>query len=181
MKADRNIHVVVGLIALIAAIALLIFIPDLSKDYAAVFATLTGVATLYGVLFTIIEVLRTKAAADLAAAAAKDATSRVRAMYASRDAAECQACIESALRIVDEGGVVPLSVLSRISKIYAGEFADQYEIHASDVRQRILLIESYGAMPPKARTNSTKIKTTLVAMNGHLAAHISRNLSSEKV
>jgi hypothetical protein len=172
--------VITGLITFLLAVGLIRLWPQLVKDEPTIFATVTGLAGLYGVLFAVIEVLRAKKAAVLAAEEAQKASSQVRAQYALRDAAECQISIENALRIIDEGGAVPLASISRISKLYCAEFPEDYLVNTSDVRMRALKIESYSSMSPKARTSASKIRPTLVSMNNHLSAHAAKKLQGVK-
>lgn len=179
-KGGKALHVVSAAVAVIAFVILTSQWPSLAEDAPAYFATFTGVATLYGVGFAIIELSRTKAAAALAAHEAEKAARDVHALFSARDAAECQTCIENALMSVDSGNPIGLAALSRITKYYAAEFAEQYLDVQSDVYRRLIVAESYSRLNPKAQAKATNIKSVLVEMNNHVAAHSQKYLMIER-
>lgn len=173
-------HIINTLAAVIVLFALIWMWPSLAEGAPAVFTTVTGIVTLYGVAFAIIELFRTKAAASLAASEAERASQQVHALFSARDATECQTCIENALVSVDEGKPIGLAALSRITKYYAAEFAEQYRDVESDVHRRLINLESYSGLNPKAQAKAMSIKSTLVEMNNHVAAHSRKYLMIER-
>lgn len=181
LHGAKLIHLLVFVATVALGKALIRAVPDLTKDDPTTFSTLTGVATLYGVVFAIIEVWRAKSAAQLAAVRAKQAADQVHAAYGLRDASECQSCIQYALGSIDEHGFAPLSVLSRIVKLYASEFAEDYDDAKSDVRKRVAMVESYASLHRSTRPASPKkVQTTLMAMTAHLSASIGKRTKVEE-
>lgn len=170
-KADRTIHVFTGVGILVIGLPLaLIFQPALSSDVPTTFSTVTGFATLYGLIFTVVEVVRAKDAASKAEHAAKQAHDAVALLYDIRDGSECLSLIEAALSGIDREGTVQLALLARILKIYSATFCEEQKDDASPHRQNVAMMESYSAFPKPRALDKGKLKSTLMSMTGHLSA-----------
>jgi hypothetical protein len=169
-----------GLIALIAYV-LGLREPGLLDDDKSAFAFLAGFVSIYGVVLAILEAFKAKTAAQQALAESKKVSSKINSLYSLRDAAECQICIENALRIADEEGPIPLAILSRITKLYASEFAQGATAQGTVQHDHLLMVESYGALAPKQRAKSTKIRSILLGMGAQLAARGSEHIASESI
>lgn len=147
---------------------------DLWKDTATAFATVGFFVTVYGVIFTIIEVFRTKAAAQQAADAAQAAEKRVESLYDARDSVECLTLLENALDRLHEDGTLSPSSLGRIVKLYAAEFSAAYSEETSPPRVRMGMVTSFAfAHTNGVRgkfNNSDKLKGALIGMMADLSA-----------
>lgn len=174
----KDVHLLTGAAAVCFAFVLLWLDPNLYKDGPTLFATLSGTATLYGLLFAILEVQRSATIAQEVARSAKTAEQNIERLYGVRDATECQICIENALRTIDENGVIPVAVLSRISRMYVNEFADEFANEQSDVRGRIAMIESYLSLHRKQKGIAKgKLQIVLLGMNIHLSTRVEERKS----
>ena len=176
---DRYLWVWVGVLIAIIAILLGWKMPELINDTKSAFAYVAGFISLYGLALAIGEAHKAKSAAERALWEAKAVSTKLNSMYSLRDAAECQTCIENAMRIVDEEGTIPLAILMRISKLYAAEFAAGATCKGSVEHGHLLMIESYGALPQQRRARSAKIKSTLIGMGTRLAIRGSEHIASE--
>lgn len=153
--------------------------PDLIDDKKSAFAFVAGFVSIYGLVIAISEALKAKTAAQQALAESEKVSKKLTTLYSLRDAAECQTCIENAMRIADEEGAIPLAILSRISKLYASEFAEGAIIEGSVQHRHLLIIESYGKLAVKQRAKSAQIRSTLLGMGTQLAVRGSDRIASE--
>lgn len=169
----------IGLLVAVGAIILGWRVPGLIDDEKSVFAFVAGFTSVYGLALAIFEAYRARSAAEQALEEAKSVSARLTSMYSLRDAAECQTCIENAVRIADEEGPIPLAILARISKLYASEFSGDATTEGSVEHGHLVMIESYGALAPTQRARSAKIKSTLLGMGTRLAIRGSERIASE--
>lgn len=169
----------IGLLIAFGAIALGWKMPSLIDDGKSAFAYVGGFISLYGLALAVVEAHKAKSAAEQALEEAKAVSAKLNSMYSLRDAAECQTCIENAMRIADEEGPIPLEILARISKLYASEFSGDANIEGSVEHGHLLMIQSYGALAPRRRAGSAKIKSTLLGMGTRLAIRGSERIASE--
>lgn len=178
--ADKRVHLIT-FFATLAACAVVSFVwRDLWKDAPTSFATLMGFVTLYGVAFAVAELLRVKAAAIEAANAAKQASDQVNNLFGVRDAVECQISIENILSIIDDGGTIPLSHISRIGRFYTSQFPELYIDTSSDVRRRVIILESFGGLAPSVRSkNVRRVSMVLSEISNHLSSSVSNKMSAE--
>lgn len=141
------------------------FVPDLRKDVPTAFSTITGFATLYGLIFAIIEVLRLQSVAALTQKVARDTEQRVYEISSAKNLTECQSCIEYALDDIDKSGFVGLSPLSRIIKFYSSEFVADMGDETSIHRTNISVVNSYIAAYRIGNKSSTgKLRGALADM-----------------
>lgn len=150
-------------------LSLLVF-PSLLKDVPATFATITGFATLYGLIFTVIEVVRTKAAASEAADAADEARRAVASLYDIRDGSECLSLIETALSGIEREGTVQLALLARIVKLYSATFHEEQKDDGSPQRQAVAMVESYSLLAKPKSAPTGRLKGALMSMTTHLSS-----------
>ena len=169
----------IGFLVALGAIVLSRQLPDLIDDEKSAFAYVAGFISLYGLALAIVEAYKAKSAAEQALEESKAVSAKLSSMYSLRDAAECQTCIENAMRIADQKGPIPLAILARISKLYASEFSGAAITEGSVEHGHLLMIESYGALAPTQRARSVKIKSTLLGMGTQLAIRGSEHIASE--
>lgn len=172
-NSDRSIHVGTALLTILLCVISSGIWPDLFKDKPTSFSTVGFFITIYGVVFTIIEVLRAKAMAEVAAETAVRTAKRVETLYDVRNLAECQTLIENALDQLHEERTLSSSALSRIVKLYAAEFSTTYAQTTSRHRQHIGMVNSFafsGRTKSPKLANVGKLKSTLVEMMAELSA-----------
>lgn len=182
LSVSRAIHWVS--FAAIAAIALAswIWFPELWNGKPTAFGTLSGFVTVYGVLFTAIEVIRARSASELAKSAAESAQYKVTSMFNLKNIAECQSCIKFILTDLERDGWASTSALSRVIELYTAEFHEAYGLEASNHRLAIAALQSHAASasgPLKGRA-LVRLKETLVAMLADLTAAAGGKLSEKK-
>lgn len=177
--ASRWPHVAIALVAIIGMIGSRAW-PDLWKDQPTAFATIGFFVTAYGVAFAIVELLRTKAAAVLAASAARAAEAKVASLYDSRNAVECQTLIEGVLERLQEDGTLSSGSLSRIVRLYAAEFSDDYEREDSRCRRHVGMVSSFalahGAGGVAKPQGLKRLREALLNMVADLAVSNDRRL-----
>jgi hypothetical protein len=180
---SRWAHFVVALITVLLGFVTAWSWPGLVKDAPTAFGTIGFFVTLYGVVFAIIEVLRLKAAAELAMKAAKKAARRIEALYDARNSAECQTLIENVLNRLDEDGTLSASSLGRIVKLYAAEFSTTYELETSPHRTRVATVNSFAFAQRGSKlsriTSCDNLKAALVNMVEDLSASNGRRIQEE--
>jgi hypothetical protein len=179
VMAAKIIHLLAALITIVVAIACAAGLPDLHKDTPTTFGTITGFLTVYGVVFAIIELFRTRAAAELAAREASRASNTVRAFYDLRNVSECQSSIEHTLNDMANNGQVSLSILSRIVKLYVAEFSIEYQDDRSVHRKYIATIESFVFNHPGDRLRFGNLKRVLLGMMANLSVSASARTFQE--
>ena len=144
----------------VAALAGLSFkiAPELWKDTAASFSSTGGFLTLYGVIFAVIEAMRAKAAAELAAIAAKSASRAVATMYGLRSVTECQTQIRTALTDLEKNGSVSAAVLARVLELYTAEFHIEYQNPQSTERLNVAELQSHAGAAGEALKPAPKAR-----------------------
>ena len=123
-------------------VATLLEWPDLGKGTATAFGTVSGFATFYGLVFTIIEVLYTRNGAEQAAIAAKKASDTASAMFELRDISECIACIENVLDQLHDGQSASSTLISRVVKMYSAQFSIEIGDATSLFRQNLDAVDA---------------------------------------
>jgi hypothetical protein len=167
---SKSVHLVVALVTIILGGGFIAFVPDLRKDVVTNLGTIGFFVGVYGVVFTIIEVIRAKSAADEAAVEAKKAAGAVRTLYGIKNLSECQSMIGFALDNIEKDGFASLSALAQIIKLYSAEFSKQYGDAGSNCRQNVALVQSYVSFhTPRTPAPTNRLKDALVAMVAELS------------
>ena len=169
---SRTVHLVAAIAIGGGFIATAYCFPDLRANKATTFGTISGFATFYGVVFAIIELLRTKAAALMAEKSSAKVLNRVEALQGMKHMAECQAAIEVAVAMVDRGEPISLAALMQIVKMYSLHFHIELRDPTSSQRENIAILESYALVSSNTRgrkTNLGNLKRTLISMTRHLS------------
>lgn len=172
----KSLHITLALVAAVISVGLVCYYSDLTKDPPTTFATVSGLATLYGVAFAILEVIRARSAASLAAVEASRAAASVSTLYGLGALSECQSCIEYALEGIDKDGQVLSSPLSRIMKLYIEEFHREYLDERSAQRENVSIVQSYASLQQPNRP-AHKVKKALMAMMADISASASKKKS----
>lgn len=174
----KSAHFWLFVSAVVISVAITYWYSDLTKDVPTTFATVTGFATVFGVASALIEIVRARSAAVLAAAEAKRAAASVRALYGIGSLSECQSCIEYALEGIDKEGQVSLSPLSRIVKLYISEFHDQYALESSHHRENVLVLQSYASLR-QINKPTHRLREALLSMMADLSASAGKKTSGD--
>jgi hypothetical protein len=169
-RLGRWVHAIVGVTLAGAGWSLVERFPGLIKDAPTTFSTGSAILTLFGVIFAIIEVMRIESSAKLAADAASEATAKLNAMYATRNATECLNCIRNALQDLDDSDVVGSSALARVLDLYAGEFATALSDEGSDQRDNVSVLQSYVlSYRSGSKTKNGRLRQALLKMTTDLS------------
>ena len=169
---SRWIHAVVALVVVVVLFLSLYFVPDLHKDKAILFGTVGGFATIYGVLFAIVEVMRTQAVAVLTEEASKKVLGQVEGLHGMTQIAECQAAIGIATDMIDRGEEISLAALTQIVKMYSLKFHCELQNAESEQRANIAILQSYATVKGNSRGSKTalgNLSKALMDMTGHLS------------
>jgi hypothetical protein len=184
IKDDRFTHLRSAVETAVLALLVVCKWPELRKDVATSFSTAGFFVALYGIIFTITEVLRTKSAAELAVHAARETAQRIEALYIARDATECLSLIEGALSHLSDFGHISPAVLVRINKLYSAEFLTGGLPASSPHRTRLSILTSFASVPKgtiqrAAAAHVKKLVTALMEMNSELSMINARRLNQE--
>jgi hypothetical protein len=166
---SRWVHAITGAATIICFFVTTTFWSSLLDGAVQAFGTIGLFITAYGVLFSIIEVLRTQSATVEAAKAARRAAARARTPYDMRDVSECMTAIETTLYAVQHGGAPRSQPLSRIIRLYTAVFEDRYANDKSPERVRIGIVHSYVPVKMLKKTDAL-LEKTLAEMLSDLAA-----------
>jgi hypothetical protein len=178
LRGSRLIHIASFVVIFGLAIGSYFVASELWKDRAAVFATVGGFLTLYGVIFAIVETLRARAASEMASAAANSSRHQTMMIFNIKNIAECQSCIRDTLSDLDKVGWVSTASLSRIIELYTAEFHHEYQDTSSPQREAIASLQSHASSavgPLKSRPLS-RLRQTLIQMLTDLTALASKKL-----
>lgn len=175
----------VHLVSLVALLCMLAYcalkVPEFWKDQVTTFATIGGFFTVYGVLFSVIETLRARSAAEVAAKAATEASKRVASLHKVSDLSECQTCIQVALRDLDSSGQASSATLARILELYTAAFHVQYANAGSSERLLIASLRSHAAANDRPSKGQALVrhKDTLINMLTDVTAAASVELTEK--
>lgn len=179
LRKSKLAHVLVAIFITLVAGLSIWFFPSLWRGESAKFGTLTGFFTIYGVIFAIIEVIRTKSAAEEAKDSTQKVLDHVEKLSGIRLLSECQTAIDLTVKCIDDGQTIPLSHLLKILKIYSQHYHEELQIATSEQRQNVGILESYaGARPHRGGvtlTASGNLKTALVAMTRGINTDVGRS------
>ena len=147
--------------------------PDLTRDPSATFDYIGVGLALYGLVFAIIEVIRTKSAVQLADKQVATFGRRLDKVYGVRGLVQCAALIENALRDADEVGYVSLSSLTRIATLYSAEFAHVRPEEDSH-RARANALSAHAHEAKVARKPTSKASGLLKAVLMEMAVEVAQ-------
>lgn len=176
LTPSRWVHVITGLVTVACFLVSVLTWRDLLKDAVQSFGTVGLFLTAYGVLFSVVEVLRTQSATLAAGEAAERAANLARSPYDMRDVAECATTIETSIYAMQHGGVPRSQPLSRIIRLYTAIFDDRYDDDRSVERMRIGVVQSHVAVSQRSKKDMlleqtlAEMLSDLSARGGHLIA-----------
>ncbi len=166
---SRSVHVLTGLAACVLFLASIWFWPSLMDGAGQAFGTVGLFLTAYGVLFSVIEVLRTQSATLAAGRAAERGATLARSPFDMRDVSECATTIEAALYALQHDGSPQSQPLSRIIRLYTAIFQERYDDDKSIERLRIGILQSHVAVKQRNRKDAL-LENTLAEMLGDISA-----------
>lgn len=185
LSPSKAVHFIAALLTTIAWLIVTARWADLTKDPQSTFDTVGVFLTIYGILFTIIELFRARSAVALAALETGKLSQRIEKFYGIRDLIECQSLIVSALERADEDGTVSSSSLGRIVRLYAAEFPVETQNENSQHRVRVSIVGSFSIAARQSKHTkllaADKLKTTLMEMMVDLAALDSSRVHTEQL
>lgn len=154
---------------LVAFLATALTWPPLVAGAVQSFGTVGLFLTAYGVLFSVIEVLRTQSLTLEVGRAADRAARTARGPYDMRDVSECATTIESTLHALQHDGTPRSQPLSRIVRLYTAIFQERYCDDQSSERIRIGIVQSHAMVGRRAKKDD-KLEQALMVMLGDIAA-----------
>lgn len=176
MISSKYAHAVTAVGTVAVSFLAVYLLPDLWKGDVTRFGTVGFFITAYGVLFAIIEVLRTKSAAQLVSTESAKILQQVENLSGLRLLSECQSAIELAVQVIDTRETPPLAMLTSISRIYSEHFHEQLVDPNSQPRRHTAMLESFAiASAQKVGTrNLGKLRGTFLAMTSEIATETAR-------
>jgi len=166
---SRWVHIATLAVTVILFLAVSFAWPDLVSDPIKTFGTGGFFLTAFGLLFSIVEVMRTQSAALAAKEAARRAGDLARTPYNMRDVSECMTVIESVTHALNHGGSPRQQPLSRIIKLYTAVFQRTYADDTSPQRISLGVVQTYVAVKA-LKTGEHLLTQTLSEMLSDLAA-----------
>lgn len=177
-------HFLSLLIVTVSGFMAITFSPDLWQDDLAKLGSVGFFVTLYGLLFTIVEVLRLNSLTQATSAVADKVYNVITNLSSIKEITECQAKIESALTSLDEGAFIPSTTMLSIVKTYSAIFYLEMKDDQSVYRKNSGLLESYCFNPntkqQSLNRNTKKVKEALMSISGHLAGSSAKTYSEAK-
>ncbi|WP_199528656.1 hypothetical protein [Pseudoalteromonas sp. bablab_jr010] len=176
-------HVISLLVVIIATVMTFYFIPDLRKDEVVIFTGITGYATIYGVIFAILEVMNAKNTAQVAKEESEKVYKKMDDLYGLRDITQCLASIEMAIESINKNEIISSSVLLTISKIYSSVFHEEMNDDSSDHRKNRALLQScsHHSSSVKSSRAKNKLREVLLDMSSHLSCVIGTKTSKDNM
>lgn len=167
---DKAVHLIGAVVTAGLGIGIVIWQPDLLKDAPTTLGTLGTFATAYGVLFAIVELRRAKSASLHAREEAERVFRAMTSLATAREIVECQTTIQIAIGSLDDGRLIPSSVLCQIVKLYSQVFFAQLADEISSHRRNRSVIESYAHNPniPASNGPSKNTRRALLSIASQL-------------
>lgn len=166
---SRWVHIATFAVTVISFLTISLKWPALISSPIQTFGTGGFFLTAFGLLFSIVEVMRTQSAALAAKEAARRAGDLARTPYNMRDVSECMTVIESVTHALNHGGSPRQQPLSRIIKLYTAVFQSAYADDSSPQRRRLGIIQTYVAKK-ELKTGEHLLTQTLSEMLSDLSA-----------
>ncbi|MBB6503721.1 hypothetical protein F4693_000676 [Sphingomonas endophytica] len=166
---NRGVHIVTFAATVISFLAVSLGWPELVGNPIQAFGTGGFFLTAFGLLFSIVEVMRAQSAALAAKEAARRAGNLARTPYNMRDVSECMTVIESVTHALNHGGSPRQQPLSRVIKLYTAVFQSAYADDGSLQRIRLGVVQTYVAVKA-LKTGEHLLTRTLSEMLSDLAA-----------
>lgn len=179
--SNRMLHVVSLVAVLLTAALSCAFAPELWTGRISAFSTFSGFATIYGVIFTVIEVMRARSASEMAKNAASSAHNAVLSVIDVKTLGECKVYISNSLIDLERDGWASTSVLARIIELYTAQFYAVYDIPDSPQRMAVAALQSHAASAsgPLSGRSLTRLKKTLTTMLIHVTSASGEKLSGK--
>lgn len=150
---------------------------DLIKDAATTLGTTGFFATIYGLIFAIIELQRTKNATLLVQEEVARVLNRVKVVDSAQEITECLNKTSLALSSIDEGKMITNALLGQIISDYSQIFQVELIDAASDHRQVRSTIQSYTFVAEEGKIPRFPRKTreALLVIKGQLGERQASN------
>lgn len=158
------------------------YAPLLWDGEQVIFSTISGLSTLYGVGFAVIETFRARTASEEAKTAASEASSKIVKLHQVKDVAKCQMLIEEELQDLEKRQIVSIARISKIQDLYTAEFSDSYRDENSEQRINVAALQSHSIFSggkPLSNKASNALRETLLKMLEDLSIAATRKLSEE--
>jgi hypothetical protein len=175
---DKYLHFLTAILVFIIGGISIWAEPKLIADAPAKLGTLSAFLTAYGLIFTIIELVRTKNATLLA----KEESTRVYRSIANillaKDIEACKQLIRIASDACGRGQAVPAMVIIQIIETYSKAFHDRVSAQDSEYSKNIEILGLYkfsvsvgvvASAKGVTRTKPNKTFQALASMANHLA------------
>lgn len=171
-------HLVSFLVVLVVAVICFACDKELYDGIPKTLGSVGSFLTIYAVIFAIIELARTRSAAELAEQAAELAEQKVAEvvkvvedLMTAREISECQAAVEYALDGITRSEGISGSHIVKIIRLYSQVFPLEMKDERSRHRKNRTILESYefGASDAAKAGVPKNTKRALLEISGHLA------------
>ncbi|MBC8718173.1 hypothetical protein [Ochrobactrum sp. Marseille-Q0166] len=168
---EKRVHSIIALIFFISFLALWYFIPQLMLNSQAVFSTVTGFASLYGLSFAIVELIRTRGVAEEVKAETNNVLLRVENLADLKLLSDCQSTIEQIMQYIDMKKAVPTFLLTQVNKIYSQHFHASINDASKPQAANVAIIRTYVASNGLRQPSNyyTNLKNTLALITTEVA------------
>lgn len=164
-------HLVSFLVVLVVAVICFACDKELYDGISKTLGSVGGFLTVYAVIFAIIELARTRSAAELAEQKVAEVVKVVEDLMTAREISECQAAVEYALDGITQTEGISGSHIVKIIRLYSQVFPLEMKDERSRHRKNRTILESYEFSAADAAKASVpkKTKRALLEISGHLA------------
>lgn len=153
---DKYLHILTAVLVCIVGGISMWAEPKLIVDPPAKLGTLSAFLTAYGLIFTIIELLRTKNAALLAKEESKRVYKSMANILLAKDIEACKHLIRIASDACGRGEVVPAMIIIQIIEVYSKAFHDRVSALDSEYSKNVEILGLYKFSVSVGVVNSAK-------------------------
>ncbi|MBK0052999.1 hypothetical protein [Stenotrophomonas sp. S39] len=164
-------HIYSFLVILVIAIACYFYDKDLFGSLPKTVGSVSAFLTVYGVIFALIELVRTRTAAELAEQRVTEVVQVVEDLITAREITECQIAVESALDGISRNEDISARYVVKIIRLYSQVFPDAMLDEQSPHRSNRSILETYRYVKRVSDKSKGPVQTqkALMSISGHLA------------
>ncbi len=172
---DKKFHILVFAVVFLIATIMIWVLKDLRNSISSWFGSVGFFVTLYGVIFTIVEVLRVKDANEIADRRVEVALANINNLNGQKEIVECQALIE---KIIDKKRIANSTELNQIIKIYTLCFGN--EIGNADSNHGYYLERLYEFEKQRDDHSPTLSNAYIISVLMRMNAELSNRIVSQR-
>lgn len=155
---------------LIVAIGCFVYDKDLYDGLPKTLGSISIFLTIYAVIIALIELARTRSAAELAEQKVSEVVRVVEDLMTAREITECQIAVESAIEGITRNEDISARYVVKIIRLYTQVFPDAMNDDKSEHRKNRSILQSYRFADHAQENGSVPVKTqrALMSISGHL-------------